>query len=157
MVLERSQERRSRKCDQFSSPMVCRAISKSNLAASGSPVVLKAPRTRAAAGNPDSRCKSLAPLFAANTTNDSKSIVQFYLPTSALAKSSSTTGGYFLEHLDAMRNRSNNKTQTFNSATRFARQAEHQRLTDHDGKITRQNGILGELPGLHSHCFTETR
>src|SRR6516162_129842 len=122
--------------------MVCRAISSSNFAGSGSPVVFKAPRTRTAAGRPDSKCKSLAPLFAAKPTNDSKSIVQFYLSTTALAKSSSTTGRHFLQHFDAVWNGSHDKAQTLNRAARLTGQAEHQRLADHHSEIARKNRVF---------------
>src|SRR5436190_18132858 len=134
MVFERSQERRSRKWGQFSSPIVFRAISRSNLAGTGSPVVFNDPRTRTAAGRPDSKCRSLAPLFAARLTNDSKSIAQFYLGTDALAKSSSATRWDFLEHLDAMGNGSDDEAQAFDGAAALARQADQQGFADDHGK-----------------------
>ena len=51
-----------------------RQIPRAVRAAMGSPVTRNAPRTRTAAGMPASRCRSLAPLAAADSINDSNSM-----------------------------------------------------------------------------------
>ena len=74
IVLDKSNERRSKKNGHCSSPINERAISVNTCAGIGSPATRNAPRTRVAGGIRDSKCRSLAPLAAAAPMNDSKSI-----------------------------------------------------------------------------------
>ena len=74
MVRDMSNERRSTNTGHCSSPMSKRAKSASGRGAMGAPATRNVPRTRNAAGIPASRCRSLAPLLAANSIIESSSI-----------------------------------------------------------------------------------
>ena len=60
MVLDRSNERRSKKNGHCSSPIRERAISVIVWGGIGSPVTRNVPRTRVAGDSRDSKCRSLA-------------------------------------------------------------------------------------------------
>src|SRR2546423_14681158 len=74
MVRERSAERRSKKLGHWASPTISRAHWNRTLAATGSPIVRSAPRTRTAGANPASKWRSLAPCSLAAPTKDSRFI-----------------------------------------------------------------------------------
>src|SRR5438067_6041478 len=62
-----------------------------------------------------------------------------------------TTCRHFLQHLDAMRNRADDKTETFHRAARFARQTDHQRLVHDRGEIAREDGVLCDFHRFQPH------
>ena len=87
MVRERSAERRSKKLGHWASPTISRAYWNRTLAATGSPIVRSAPRTRTAGANPASKWRSLAPCSLAAPTKDSRFIGwPSWVPASATMK-----------------------------------------------------------------------
>ena len=78
MVREKSTDRRSVNCVHASGAMTSRARSTRALPASGSPTVFNAPLTRIAAGNPGSKCRSLAPWRLAAKIKESNAIFAPY-------------------------------------------------------------------------------